>query len=102
MSRFYSKFKSQCKVPGCCHKQFMLPKFEGYEESYVDREREQIDFSKDPPNVDNSGHIHIIREHFEKYHKTDSVDHHVLIGYSKGKYSVKTQGSDSDSEDDSD
>ena len=75
----------------------MLPKFEGYEDYYVDKQREQIDFSKDPPSGDNmSNSIHRIREHFEKYHKSDSVDGHILIGYSKGKYAVqKTEGSDS-------
>ena len=101
MSKFYSKIKSQCKVQGCCHKQFMLPKFEGYEDYYVDKQREQIDFSKDPPSGENCANfIHRIRQHIVTYHTTDSVDNHVLIGYSKGKYDVqKNEGGDSEDSD---
>ena len=73
-----------------------MPMFDGYEDYYIDHEREQIDFGKDQPS-DMSGGIHHIHKHFEKYYPSDPVDSHCFIGYSKGKYSVnKTEANDSE------
>ena len=100
MSRYYTKFKSQCDIEGCCHKQFTLAMFDDYDDYYVDKEREQLDFGKEQPIGICGSSIHRIRVHYEKFHKEDSVDLHSFIGYTKGKYAEnKTEGSDNDDSD---